>query len=152
MDDISRDMRADVGIPLSAKLITRPQASAQVYRAMLIARTEAMRLTNDMQKRAWGENQNFMTERVWRTAPGFLGVCDDCAELDGVSSEDLDGEEPPLHPNCRCMMTMVPKPFQELYGGAFDEPIDQYEMKVASPTTGNPVAVSVQPYDEWMNS
>ena len=48
--------------------------------------------------------------KMWMTDDSSLsGVCDTCADYDGESipyNEDFDDGEPPLHPNCRCILLL----------------------------------------------
>ena len=164
--DIARAMRSNVGIPEDEKLVTRPQASAEVYRAMLIARSETMRLSNAMRNKAWEENKRIMTDLIWSAAPGLMRVCDFCAELDGRTYDDIkenDGEDIAdllidgiCHPNGRCIYQVVPKPFQELLGenfkGVMDESIGEYEMRVPNPSGEGTTAVTVTPYADWISA
>jgi hypothetical protein len=166
IQDIARDMRKNVGIPEDGRLITRPRASAQVYRGLLIARTEAMRLNNQMRERIFNDNKSLMADEVWAAAPAFIRVCDDCAERDGMTRAEIEEEygvgfeisRPPLHPNCRCMYMMRPKPFQDLLpdslkaaGKGLYGDIADTEMKYVDPSNpGTLLSMKVVPYDEWM--
>lgn len=93
------------------------------YRADMIARTETMRAANMGNLESWkiAAQQGLIdpgaSNLVWYTAEDD-GVCDECDDLDqqvvGFSSGDLFGatedtpgvEAPPIHPNCRCIITL----------------------------------------------
>jgi hypothetical protein len=166
--DIARAMRKNVGIPEDAKLVTRPRASRTVYRALLVARSEAMRMTNSMRERIFSDNKSTMADRVWTAAPGFIRVCDECADRDGMTYDEIVdeyGQEDAdrllygnCHPNGRCMYTLRPKPFQDLLpeslkaaGKGLYGDIAATEMKYVNPANpGKLVSMTVQPYDEWL--
>ncbi len=82
-------------------------------RASMIARTEAMDAANEGLAQGWSQavEEGLLTgdeKKEWIAAEG---CCDDCDEVDGeVVSMDDDfsvGDDPPLHPNCRCTMGLV---------------------------------------------
>lgn len=167
---IARKMRLNVGVPADEKLVTRPRASKQVYRALLIARDQAVRVANSMRERIYTENRKNMADRVWTAAPGLLGVCDYCADLGGMTYDEIKdeyGQETAdsllygsCHPNGRCMYTLQPKPFQDLLPdslkaageGVFGDSISEWEMKHQNPDDpGELVAMKVTPYGEWIN-
>lgn len=161
MDDIARSMRKDVGVPPSEKLSTRPRASAQVYRAMLIARTEAMRVSSMVRNHLYDQNKDILQDMVWQAAPGFIRVCDECAERDGMTKDEVVEEygemeaETPLHPNCRCIYALVPKPFQtwtqDYWKDYTGQEPGEYAM-VLPDSSGVVASVKVVPYEDWMNS
>lgn len=104
---MAKAMRSYTGVPDGTKLITRPRASAQLYRATLIARTEMIRASRLAQKKVFSDNSDLMTGEVWTMAPGGIRVCDDCLERNGKTrdwiennaDDDLD-TDPPGHPMC----------------------------------------------------
>jgi hypothetical protein len=158
--DIARAMRENVGVPADTKLVTRPRASAQVYRALMIARTEAMRATSIARKKVWEENSHNLFERKWSAAPGFVRVCDECADRDEMTESEIKKEygagnsEPPLHPNCRCIYTIVPKSWgklaRPLWAGSDLGPIDEYSMQHPDATGTKLVSMKAVPYDQWL--
>ena len=170
--DIARAMRANVGIPLDEKMMTRPRASKAMYRALLISRAECMRMTNSMRQRIYDDNKETLADRTWTAAPGFIRVCAECADRDGMTYDEIveeygqDDADRLLygncHPNGRCMYTLVPKPFQDLLpdslkaaGKGLYGDISDYEMKWVDPMGeapgGNLASMKIQPYDEWMD-
>jgi len=105
------------------------QESALLYRnelilarANMIARTEILAANNIGQMLSWYQaaDQGFLdlatAEKEWVVGPdGWKGVmvCPRCMEMSGervpVESVFSNGEiAPPLHPNCRCVMNLIP--------------------------------------------
>jgi len=88
------------------------------YRAEMIARTETSRASNAGQQEAWDQavDQGLLdpktTLKVWIAAEDCCDDCGDVADADGVPIDDMfdtsDGplDGPPLHPNCRCGMSL----------------------------------------------
>ena len=81
-------------------------------RAQTIARTETMRASNEGQAQLWQQarEMGLLTGRerkVWQVAD----PCPICAPLDGESvgmdEEFSVGQDPPLHPRCRCTISLV---------------------------------------------
>lgn len=95
------------------------QAKAEKYAAKLlrdraenIARTETMRASNEGVAQLWKQAQEkgLLTGRemkVWITAD----PCPICAPLEGemvgINEEFSVGQDPPLHPRCRCTIGIV---------------------------------------------
>lgn len=91
------------------------QASFDEYskmQAQRITRTEVLRVSNQASLDAW-EQSGVVEGKQWLTA----GAVDECADYEGQvesldgsfyegTSEFLDGD-PPLHPNCRCVLLPV---------------------------------------------
>jgi hypothetical protein len=85
-------------------------------RALVIARTETMRASNEGQRRLWEQriaagNLPKTMQRVWITTPDDR-LCPVCAPLDGARAP-MDGSfpgglsGPPAHPQCRCAQGLV---------------------------------------------
>lgn len=105
----------------SAATISREvgRYAAQVHarRALTIARTETIRASNMGQQELWRlkRNQGLLSGhegREWIVTPDDR-LCPRCAALDGVVvgfEERFPGDvlTPPLHPNCRCTIALVP--------------------------------------------
>lgn len=79
-----------------------------------IARTETLRASNAGQLDAYKQS-GVVESKQWYTARD-ASVCAECAALDGqvttlsgsfFKSDYLGGEQPPLHPRCRCVMLPV---------------------------------------------
>lgn len=93
-------------------------------RAMMIARTETIRASNEG---ALSRYAQAGVERKEWSADGE-GTCDDCENLDGVQvalGENFEGDEdsvdaPPLHPMCRCSILPVLEEYGSM-GGATQE-------------------------------
>lgn len=82
-------------------------------RAEMIARTEAMDAANEGLAQGWSQavDEGLLTgdeQKEWIATPG---CCDECDAVDGEKvpmDEDFSvGDDPPLHPNCRCTMGLV---------------------------------------------
>jgi SPP1 gp7 family putative phage head morphogenesis protein len=82
-------------------------------RATTIARTETMRAANEGQRQLWRQAQDagLLTgaeQKVWLVAD----PCPRCAPLDGeqvgMNANFSVGQDPPLHPRCRCTIGLVP--------------------------------------------
>ena len=108
--------------------------TASTYRAFMIARTESAMAENYSDVVAW-EQTGVVESKQWFTAEDEH-VCGFCHEMDGVTItlkqsffdkgdvmmfEDKNGKphemmldfrtigEPPLHPNCRCVLLPILK-------------------------------------------
>lgn len=84
----------------------------QRKRSLLIARTETMRAANEGQKQLWQQAQQAGqlgrgARKAWITAD----ACPRCRPLEGETvgiDEDFSvGQDPPLHPRCRCTVGLV---------------------------------------------
>ncbi|MES2360022.1 MAG: phage minor head protein [Gemmatimonadota bacterium] len=82
-------------------------------RAEMIARTEAMDAANEGLAQGWSQavEEGLLTgdeKKVWIAAGD---PCPECEEVDGeevLMDEDFSvGDDPPLHPNCRCTMGLT---------------------------------------------
>ena len=81
-------------------------------RSKTIARTEAMRASNEGQAQLWQQARakgllDSTAMKVWITAD----PCPICAPLEG-ETVPMDGvfsvgQDPPLHPNCRCTIGLI---------------------------------------------
>jgi len=161
VDEMASAIRDFVGVPEDEKLITRPRASAQLYRATLIARTELIRAARAAQEKVYAQNSDVlvgdpMTNRTWSAKPGLAGVCDECRDKDGHTPQEildmgLDLEE---HPNGRCSWIPVVKSFQELLDPVIAElkampgKIDP-EAMIQPNDYGNWKPVSIEPFQDW---
>jgi len=89
-------------------------------RAEVIARTESIQAANQGQLEAWNQALEDgligkHAKKVWVTTPDDK-LCPICEALDGeevgLDEEfDVEGEgveAPPAHPNCRCVVALVP--------------------------------------------
>lgn len=80
-------------------------------RAEMIARTETMDAANEGLAQSWDQAReagllSADTKKQWIATAS--GACPECEEVDGeevLLDEDFSvGDDPPLHPNCRCTM------------------------------------------------
>lgn len=154
-------IRDFVGVPDDENLVTRPRASAQLYRATMIARTEMIRAARLAQQKIFDENDDIMDGKYWTTKPGFFKVCDECQDRDGLTPDEIDEldddleDDPPGHPNCRCFWAPKMKSWLSLLGpdlskGMKDELPDPYSMMEPN-EFGNLVSVKPQSYESWSN-
>lgn len=84
------------------------------YQAERVTRTEVLRVSNEAAVDAW-EQSGVVEGKQWLTAEDDR-VDEECAELNGkiinlegtyIKQEYGDVEEPPIHPNCRCVVLPV---------------------------------------------
>jgi SPP1 gp7 family putative phage head morphogenesis protein len=93
-------------------------------RALTIARTETMRASNEGQQEMWAQaiESGLLTGdefKMWILTPDDR-LCDECAAMEGevvgIMEDFSTGENPPLHPNCRCTIELTmsrPEPAAE---------------------------------------
>lgn len=81
-------------------------------RALTIARTETMKASNEGQRQLWKQAQDsgllpVNAKKVWMTAD----PCPLCAPMEGetvlIDDAFSVGQDPPLHPRCRCTIGLV---------------------------------------------
>lgn len=126
-----RDRRHDKPLQRGATLrpdqietqVGRYATRMQAYRAMVIARTESIRMLAMGQQAAWqtlvdlGKVPERAIRRLWVTAPlGDDRVCPECLAIPGMNPEEGNGftelfqtpfgplDLPPAHPMCRCVL------------------------------------------------
>ena len=58
-------------------------------------------------------NNNVIEDEIWQTREDER-VCDECGPLEGLTREQVEDEEPPLHPRCRCFWRVMPKAWIDL--------------------------------------
>lgn len=82
-------------------------------RAEMIARTESMDAANEGLAQGWSQavEEGLLTGDEQKTWIAAEDPCPECEEVDGETvpmDEDFSvGDDPPLHPNCRCTMGLV---------------------------------------------
>ncbi len=111
---------ATKGIEAATKEAEKYGSKLLRKRAETIARTEIMRAQNTGQRAAWDEAVTDGTiapesQKVWivaeddRLCPYCSKLADETVPLDGKFSSAFGVvSEPPLHPNCRCTVGLVP--------------------------------------------
>ncbi len=104
------------GVESEKALAKAERYSSQLLtkRAETIARTETMEAANEGQAQLWdqaveaGLLDPSDAMKTWIASPD---ACPECAEVDGETvpmSDDFSvGDDPPLHPNCRCTIGLV---------------------------------------------
>ena len=142
MDALSRkrDRWVADGLPPTQiqRLVQREHQTALRYRSMNIARTEVMNASNSGQLEAWRQARSagLLSPKLVKQ---FVVTPDDrlcpvCAPLDGEQREldrafSFGGQNPPVHPSCRCAVGMALPKTRELTDadilsrGAADYPI-----------------------------
>ena len=132
---------------------------AYAYRALRIARTEIMRVSNFARDMSYAQNSDIVEDDEWEVAPDDKS-CDWCVRRDGLTDEEIEkadpGDDPwgnstdqPLHPNCRC--TSVPKlrSWQDLLGLDMPEEFEDDERGMRDEETGDWEIAPVQSFDAW---
>lgn len=83
-------------------------------RAETIARTETIRAANEGQSQLWeqaaeaGLLDKDTAMKTWIASPDACPECEEVADEVVPMSEDFSvGQDPPLHPNCRCTIGLV---------------------------------------------
>jgi len=89
------------------------------YRVENISRTENRTAVEQGRLAEWAQAKDdgelpAGARKVWSSSPASYRLCEACEEMDGQSaaldedfhSEDGDVDAPPLHPQCRCTMTL----------------------------------------------
>lgn len=82
-------------------------------RAEMISRTETMDAANEGLAQSWDQavSDGLLTGNEKKVWIATSGCCDECDEVDGEEvpmDDDFSvGDDPPLHPNCRCTMGLV---------------------------------------------
>ena len=151
VDRMGSRIRDYVGIDPEQRLKTRPRASAQLSRALTIARTEMSRATTMAQDHFFDQNDDIIDDKVWTAKFRGSNVCDECAERDGLTpdeiaelGDDLE-DEPPGHPRCVCRWAPKTKSWMELLGplgkGMKSEIDLPPELRLQKPA----------PYESWSN-
>ncbi|MDE2104062.1 MAG: hypothetical protein KGL39_42890 [Patescibacteria group bacterium] len=147
--EMAKRIRDYVGIDEDQKLVTRPRASAQIYRANTIARTEMARAGNMAANYLFDQNQDILEDKVWTAKWSGIGVCDECLMRDGLTPDEIDelgddlDTEPPGHPNCRCRWAPKVKDWNDILGDLGNG------MKSDIELPDGPVKPA--PYEDWAN-
>lgn len=92
------------GIPDLTKRLVSVIDDVSIPRARTIARTEVMYASNKGIRKNW-ETMGF-SKFSWKTHHDER-TCDICGPLDGKIIPDEQPDDPPAHPNCRCIMLPV---------------------------------------------
>lgn len=128
---ISTGLQEGLSVPQIRGQITEAFDVIERTQSERITRTEVMRISNQSTIDAW-EQSGVVEGKQWLTA----GAVDECQDYDGEIVYDLGGDfygdksefrdgDPPLHPNCRCVVLPV------LIGEkAYQPKIDNQKLKV----------------------
>lgn len=111
---------------------------------MPVSHLEFMRAANERRLKTFRANRNIIKGVRW-LATLDSHCCVICGALDGASW-DLDGNPlgdtpfdfhaPPLHPDCRCVLSPVTKTFREI-GFDMDEPSNGQRASCEGPVDGS---------------
>lgn len=99
------------------------------YRAETISRTEILTASHEGRREAWAQGIeggwiDADWDQQWDAADD---ACDICEPFDGMRAPVAEGfpdGEPPLHPNCRCDVVLVPPDVPESIRNLSDEDLD----------------------------
>ena len=80
-------------------------------RAKLIARDQTSKMNSAFNKER--QTSVGIQKYEWQTMEDER-VCDECGPLDGLTREQIEDEEPPIHPRCRCFWRIMPKTWRDL--------------------------------------
>ena len=114
--EMATAIRNYVGVPADERLIARPRASAQLYRANLIARTELIRAARMAQDQSYQDNDDIIADKEWSAKYGLGGVCHVCRAKNGKTPKQIleMGLTLEEHPNGRCAWIPKVKSWSEL--------------------------------------
>jgi hypothetical protein len=135
-------------------------ATTEILRAQAAGRADVA-YANGSPKRNKREADvmgGMVAEEIWQTMEDGR-VCPDCDELDGETIAHI-GEEPPLHPRCRCFARLVPKEWAAMLRSGDpdekeaalrmeDEGLVQDAMAIRS-ASGELVAHAVVSFSDWL--
>lgn len=118
------------------RLTDRYARRIHVYRTEMIARTEILRASHEGRRQAWsqGIEQGFISpnDKKYWSANDDDRLCEDCAAMASQYdesgaiplSDDFELGEPPVHPMCRCDITLKPSGDTDL-SSLSQEQVDQ---------------------------
>jgi hypothetical protein len=119
---------------------------------------ESMRQIAEGEDEIAGLNDDYIQTEVWKTR-GDANVCDECADNEGATVEEADGDIP-MHPWCKCFWQVVPKSYANLLrsGDSNDRALArQMEARGLVPTSmiirdteGNIKGKMIVNFTEWM--
>ena len=103
-------------------------------RTETIARTEILRAANEGRNTAWqqGVDEGWITPDEWlkEWSTEIDGrQCEICGPLNETQvkfNESFPNGDPPIHPNCRCDVLLVPKPVDDDISAMSDDELDSY--------------------------
>jgi hypothetical protein len=149
VDRMASRIRDWVGIDDGQKLKTRPRASAQLSRALTIARTEMSRAATLAQNKMFEENSDILDDKVWTAKFRGSNVCEQCADRNGLTPSEIEEladdleDDPPGHPRCVCRWAPKVKSWDELLGDLGKGMKGEMELPEGP--------VKPAPYEEWSN-
>lgn len=114
---------------LADKAATRYYEQVLRYRTETIARTEILNASHEGRRQAWAQGIeggwiDADWEQQWDAASD---ACEICEPFDGIRvavNEGFPEGEPPLHPNCRCDVVLIPPNVPENISNLSDEDLD----------------------------
>lgn len=117
-----RGLTYDQAFEASERATQRYHDRIHRYRTETIARTEILRASNEGRVQSWqqGVDEGFIVPsdylQEWSTEIDGR-ECEICSPLNGtqVAFDDVFPEgDPPIHPNCRCDVLLVPRPLEDI--------------------------------------
>lgn len=110
MEAINESVLEDAEAEVDKTKVNTPSAS--IEDAMLrIYEYQSMDAWSAGEDAVVDENDDLVDTEVWKTRG--INVCDDCANNEGLTVEEADGDIP-LHPSCFCYWLVVPESYARL--------------------------------------
>jgi hypothetical protein len=126
-----RGMSPSQAYEASERATSRYHDRIHRYRTETIARTEILRASHEGRRESWqqGIEQGFISpyaEKQWVTELDGR-ECEICGPLDGETvgiNADFSQGEPPIHPNCRCTVILIPESVDADLEGLTDDALE----------------------------
>lgn len=124
-------MSRDRAVRESEKATQRYHDRIHRYRTETIARTEVLSASHEGRRQAWqqGLEEGFISpyaKKEWSTEIDGR-ECSTCGPLDGTQAMitgDFPGGDPPIHPNCRCDVLLIPEDIDPDVAALSDDDLD----------------------------
>jgi len=124
-------MTRDRAVRESEKATQKYHDRIHRYRTETIARTEVLRASHEGRRQAWqqGIEEGFISayaQKEWSTEIDGR-QCDICGPLDGTRAAitgDFPDGDPPIHPNCRCDVLLIPEDIDPDVAALSDDDLD----------------------------
>lgn len=114
---------------------TRPGSPANDFWEILdrLFRTEVINAQAQASAEFSDENSEMILTEIWQ-AHADMRVCVDCEANDGQQRDEVEGDEIPLHPYCRCYWRIVPLAWLDFMRGLDPEQAKALDAKGIAPT------------------
>ena len=98
-------------------------------------------------------NSELIQDEIWQTMEDER-VCDECDPLNGLTREETEDEEPPLHPRCRCFYRIMPRQWIDMADRELAHAMDVAGvvpdgMYMRDPETGDIKGVAIVSFNKW---